>query len=71
VLRAAAPPSVTTIKLTIATNERHTDHGIAVVEPRDRGRRCFSDQGSSGRSGAHADPLMWLPPSTKSVLPVR
>ena len=27
--------------------------------------------GSSLSSGAHAEPLMWLPPSTNSVLPVR
>ncbi len=27
--------------------------------------------GSSGRSGAHDEPLMWLPPSTNNVLPVR
>ena len=27
-------------------------------------------QASSGRSGAQAEPLMWVPPPTNSVLPV-
>jgi hypothetical protein len=33
-------------------------------------RRPHAISGQSGRSGAHGDPLMWLPPSTNKVFPV-
>jgi len=37
----------------------------------DAGRFPSGEAQSSGSSGAHGAPLMWLPPSTKRVLPVR
>ena len=64
----AATPEIATIAPMRATSERHTVHGNAVGHACPRAPRAY---GSSGRSGAQAEPLMWLPPSTNSVLPVR
>ncbi len=53
----------------VAARRERSDEGTA--RPGKRRRLMATRDQSSGRSGTHDTPLMWLPPSTNSVLPVR